>query len=353
MGKNEFGQLGDGTTDDHLVPHQILSSDVSEVALGQYHLMYIKTDGSLWGLGRNNQGQLGDGSTTDRTSPVQVRTSGISMVSAGMNHTFFIDVNGSLWGVGSNGSGRLGDGSTTNRSSPVQIMSTGITKVVTGNGHTLFLDENGTLRGMGYNANGRVGDGSTTNRTSPVVVATGVTEIGVGEEFSHFIDTNGTLWGMGGTGSYKLGDGQNSVNRLSPVQIISGAAMNPKEVTFHTTIGGVIKGAGKHDFNATATLTAVPEPGYLFSGWSGGLSGTTNPATLQMNQDYEVNATFVPDLGDSDGDGTSNYAEGLLSVAAGTYHTLLLKTDGSLWGTGGNAKGQLGDGTTVNKESLS
>ena len=200
------------------------------------------------------------------------------MVSAGINHTFFIDVNGSLWGMGRNGGGQLGDGSTTSRSSPVQIMSLGVMKVVTGNGHTLFLDENGTLRAMGWNTDGRLGDGSTTNRTSPVVVATGVTEIGAGEIFSHFIDANGTLWAFGESGHHRLGDGQDSVDRLSPVQIISGAAMNPKEVTFHTTIGGVIKGAGKHDFNATATLTAVPEPGYLFSGWSGGLSGTTNPA---------------------------------------------------------------------------
>ena len=36
------------------------------------------------------------------------------------------------------------------------------------------------------------------------------------------------------------------------------------------------------------------------------------------------------------------------SVAAGYQHTLAVKTDGTLWATGGNNKGQLGDGSAVN-----
>lgn len=37
-------------------------------------------------------------------------------------------------------------------------------------------------------------------------------------------------------------------------------------------------------------------------------------------------------------------------MAAGTYHTLEIR-DGILWAWGRNLKGQLGDGTTVNKSS--
>merc|ERR1712226_473540 len=38
-------------------------------------------------------------------------------------------------------------------------------------------------------------------------------------------------------------------------------------------------------------------------------------------------------------------------VAAGGYHTMVLKTDGTLWATGRNRYGQLGDGTNTDKNN--
>ncbi|NDL67799.1 stalk domain-containing protein [Anaerotalea alkaliphila] len=43
------------------------------------------------------------------------------------------------------------------------------------------------------------------------------------------------------------------------------------------------------------------------------------------------------------------YDEGWRTVSAGGYHTVALKSDGSLWAWGGNAYGQLGDGTKITK----
>ncbi len=40
------------------------------------------------------------------------------------------------------------------------------------------------------------------------------------------------------------------------------------------------------------TLIATPISGYSFSGWSGDLSGTTNPATLTLNSNKTISATF-------------------------------------------------------------
>jgi uncharacterized repeat protein (TIGR02543 family) len=43
----------------------------------------------------------------------------------------------------------------------------------------------------------------------------------------------------------------------------------------------------------TVTLQATPNTGYTFSGWSGALTGTTNPATVVMDSNKSVTANFT------------------------------------------------------------
>jgi uncharacterized repeat protein (TIGR02543 family) len=50
---------------------------------------------------------------------------------------------------------------------------------------------------------------------------------------------------------------------------------------------------GKYLTGTTATLTAVPAAGYVFTGWTGAASGTINPLSLVMNSDKTIGATFV------------------------------------------------------------
>ncbi len=49
---------------------------------------------------------------------------------------------------------------------------------------------------------------------------------------------------------------------------------------------------GGFDSLSTVTLTAVPDSGYIFVGWSGDLSGSGLTDSLVMTQDYNVTATF-------------------------------------------------------------
>ena len=75
------------------------------------------------------------------------------------------------------------------------------------------------------------------------------------------------------------------------------------------TENGTFTGGGIFDLGASATLTATPNPGYRFTGWSGDASGTVNPLTITMNADKTVGATFEKDLSDSDSDGLTAYDE--------------------------------------------
>ncbi|MEM7330567.1 MAG: hypothetical protein AAF490_00655 [Chloroflexota bacterium] len=58
--------------------------------------------------------------------------------------------------------------------------------------------------------------------------------------------------------------------------------------------GGFVTNPNTPDFafGSEVQVTAVPEPGYEFVSWGGDLSGTENPATLEMSEDYTVSAIF-------------------------------------------------------------
>jgi sulfatase modifying factor 1 len=75
------------------------------------------------------------------------------------------------------------------------------------------------------------------------------------------------------------------------------------------TTNGTVTGTGEYQPNATATLTAVPAPGFAFTGWTGSATGTTNPLSIAMDSNKTVGATFAPDLTDSDTDGLTAYDE--------------------------------------------
>jgi hypothetical protein len=76
-----------------------------------------------------------------------------------------------------------------------------------------------------------------------------------------------------------------------------------------TPENGAVTGAGTYEAGTEATLTASPEPGYLFASWTGNASGNSNPLSLVMDRNRTVEAVFTEDLRDPDEDGLSNYEE--------------------------------------------
>jgi len=60
--------------------------------------------------------------------------------------------------------------------------------------------------------------------------------------------------------------------------------------------GGIDCGStcsGTFNSGASVQLTAVPDSGYVFTGWSGDASGNANPATVTMSGNKTVTATFA------------------------------------------------------------
>ncbi len=66
-------------------------------------------------------------------------------------------------------------------------------------------------------------------------------------------------------------------------------------LTINAVNGSVTKTPNQTSYasGAVVTLQAVPNTGYTFSGWSGDLSGTTNPTTITMNGNKTVTASFT------------------------------------------------------------
>jgi len=102
--------------------HPIYESDITDFSFGNGFTMVLLTDGSLWAFGRNDFGQLGDGTTTRRQNPVEIMTDVAVISTTGGGRTFAVRTDGSIWAWGPNRYGQLGDGTTIDRHYPVQIM---------------------------------------------------------------------------------------------------------------------------------------------------------------------------------------------------------------------------------------
>ncbi|QKG54962.1 RCC1-like domain-containing protein [Hymenobacter sp. BRD67] len=297
----------------------VLFSRATSLAVGGYHTVAVRADGSLWAWGRNDAGQLGLGSTSDQTSPQRVGTATTWVsAAAGTSHTVAVRADGTLWAWGNNDAGQLGLGTTTSPTSPTQIgTATTWASAAAGGYHTLAVRADGTLWAWGNNDYGQLGQGTYDSQPSPTQVgaATSWVSAAAGNLHSLAVQADGTLWVWGDNYYGQLGLGSYAGGVTSPTQV--GAATS-----------WVSAAAGNLHTVATQADGSLWAWGNNYYGQLGLGTTTTQPGPTQV--------------------GT---ATSWASAAAGGYHTVAVRADGTLWAWGFNGFGQLGQGNYTRQTS--
>ena len=278
------------------------------IACGQNYTIVLMTNGLIYGTGRNLDGQLGLNNTTSiKTTLTQMvdpsnGTVGTyygktpKYIACGRSYTLVLMTDGTVYGTGSNSSGQLGlNNTTTPKTTLTQMvdpsngavgMYYGKTPkyIACGRAHTLVLMTDGTIYGTGLNTNGQLGLNNTTN---PKTTLTPMV-----------VPSNGAV------GTYY---------GKTPKYIACGE--------LHTIVlmtDGTIYGTG---YNLIGQL---------------GLNNQTTSIT-----------TLTPMVDPSNGAAGTYYGKTPLSIACGDLHTLVLMTDGTVYGTGENFYGNLGLNNTT------
>lgn len=163
-GSENFGELGNGgeLNESRVGPSQIgTSNNWQSVKCGVQFSIALKTDGTLWSWGRNNTGQLGDGTTINRGIPIQLGTDNDwESVNAGYFFCYARKTDGTLWTWGSNFFGQLSNGTLVDEYLPVLVTSiSDIDDLETGGFHTAFLKTDSSIYISGSNFSGQLGNG--------------------------------------------------------------------------------------------------------------------------------------------------------------------------------------------------
>jgi hypothetical protein len=144
-GDNSQGEFGNGTYASVNVPESTVNN-VTMIATGSNHALYLAADGSFWGTGANNAGQLGDGTYTTTNQAETLVPAGVTAMACGDQHSLFLEGDGSLWGMGNNGGGELGDGTFNNTNLPEQIVG----PIVANGGFEMGNFDGWTLTSFGF-----------------------------------------------------------------------------------------------------------------------------------------------------------------------------------------------------------
>jgi alpha-tubulin suppressor-like RCC1 family protein len=335
-GHNATGELGDGTSQMRPKPVAVRNlapgTRVVGVAAGLNHVLALASDGTVWAWGHNFSGQLGDGTKVDQPSPVRVKgLDDVRAVGAGDAFSVALKSDGTVLAWGNNQSGQLGDGNAPiDHASPAVVhglaKGSGVIALTVGKSQALVLKSDGSVWGWGNGTSGELGDGGNGKRSAPTQViglgpGSGVVAIAAGGSHTFALKKDGSVLAFGNNSSGQLGDGTKPVDHNRPVRV-----------------KGLGPGSGVVSVEAGSSFgMALKADGSVLTWGKNKVGELGDDSTTDRSVPVEV-------VGLGPG-------SGIVAIAAGSYHALALKKDGSLVAWGDNSSGQVGDGT-VPKNAL-
>ena len=324
IGKN--GQLGIGVNYRSYIPIETNMSDVKKMAVGASHTLWLKEDGSLYAAGQSVYGQLGngmiDGSYDVYHAPVEILEDVIDIAARDL-YSFALKSDGTVWGWGDNGFRQLGiamqhEGGASKVAAPTKIEElSNIQKVFAGNNMGYAINEDGEVWVWGMN----LFKSGSLPWSEPYLLTniTEVTQISVGSGFTLFLKEDGTVWAVGANDFGQLGNG--TIDRSDAIIQVNGL----ENIV-------AISSSSTHNL-------ALTHEGEVYAWGENGSGGLGLGSTESEDEDTApvLLPTLVPDL------------HGVIAIeAAGSYKntmSIVLKDDNSVWGWGKG--GELGIGVYV------
>ncbi len=291
MGYNGYGQIGDGTFNNRLVPYKwadISGYTAEKSASGLTHSLVLcrnrvtPSTTVVRVVGSTLYGEAGTGLTGSLyVNPTLVNISSPpinpTLISAGLFFTVLYDTSHSslIRTCGRNQLNQLGDGTAINRSTLVDVSwgatkPSRLTKIVSGVGHSLALDNSGNVWSWGYNIAGQLGRTTSGSQVNRIDVSAGIvfTDIAAGSLTSFAVTSSGELYVWGQNETALIGDRSmkyfNAVPfKLTGIPAVKNVYAPLAESAYFKTTTGELYSFGRNRFGEA--MREVPEyrPTYI------------------------------------------------------------------------------------------
>ncbi|XP_069711475.1 probable E3 ubiquitin-protein ligase HERC3 isoform X3 [Phaenicophaeus curvirostris] len=181
-GHNSRGQLGVGSQTTTLIPQpqlvkRLKGISLAQIAAGGGHSAAVSLSGAVYSWGKNDFGQLGLGDTEDRDCPSYVGALEhwkTVFISCGADHTAVLSKEGLVCTFGAGGAGQLGHNSTRNELMPrvvAELWGARVSQVACGRQHTLvYVPSLDKVYSFGSSEEGKLGDERKPNQLIPLPI---------------------------------------------------------------------------------------------------------------------------------------------------------------------------------------